>query len=334
MGEMTQGQKLEQEYFRTAGHLRAALVLQIADSLTGNMRSTMVTGDHRGTRVIGKAVTRNALRSRGMIDDANRWTALGWAVTLRFVSEDAGWNPDHFKTIDDVHAMALAEDLKRFPISGDDGDLTQEQAQEISSDLADAAVLSPWLADRLRAEVSPTPPPTVADLYHELTPTMVRAIITGIDGRTAYGKHDTMQALRTRGLVHPHGKLTWAGRAMLRLILEGDPRNVSLDRDHAEALEEAAVLSRAQRFRTLEERRQDRGPGSLIDAADIVTRAVKRAQYDALRQVRLELARWLAKGESLPPEVRDRGRVAAEVFEEMIDNAARHFGLPVKATDA
>jgi hypothetical protein len=110
---MTQGQKREREYFRTAGQLRAFLVRQTADSLTGHMRNVMVTGNHYGTRVIGKTVTRNALRSRGMIDDSNMWTALGWAVVLLFVNEEPGWNANFFKTVDELHAEALVEDAQR-----------------------------------------------------------------------------------------------------------------------------------------------------------------------------------------------------------------------------
>lgn len=105
----------------------------IAASMTGRMKCTLLTGSSDGTRVIGQTVTRKALRARDLIDDSNRWTSLGWAVALWIANNEPGWNPAHFRSVDEVHAEALAEDLQRFPVSGNDGDLTQEQATPATS---------------------------------------------------------------------------------------------------------------------------------------------------------------------------------------------------------
>lgn len=355
MGEMTQGQKLEQEYFRTAGHLRAALVLQIADSLTGHMRSAMVTGNAYGTRVIGKMVTRNALRSRGLIDDANMWTALGWAVVLRFVTEDAGWNPDHFKTPDQIHAEALQEDAERFPIPGNNGDLTAEEHERSLAEPREDVRKNgptPRRKDGISGPIAPTGWTRLDDRSrHVLTGVEVVIIVSEVG--PAHFEARVPRWIDGRKLmetVYRGSRFSAANWAMKVAVPDALYR---LRGDHEYALridaQRTARRNRVQRVyagdgRVIEEVRKpplpgwtpehpaklaaearnkiltmDVRPGSLAEAAAIVDGVVKTAQLAVLQR----LAAIIDQRESdIPGE-----RIPADEVRHMLRNIAHQFRI-------
>lgn len=349
MGEMTQ-----EEIARVAKTLRPAMV------------NAMVTGNAYGTRVIGKVVTRNALRSRGLIDDASMWTALGWAVVLHVVNTEPGWNPDHFKTRDQIHAEALQEDAARK--------LDGERYSYDPRRPCDSTCIEHRRGGRLRHRVGcpavTNPPAPIRNGWQQILghpDGNIRCIETGIEIRAiGHGfrweilcpewQRPERKVLRTVRIfttkIEALGHATKATRPAMRLHIAAA---------HAEAMREDTrrrTLARLDGLRELLTSgdkvpgfragevppMRDRihagaygpdvaafdiniGDGSLTAAADLVTRAVKRAQYDALRAVLAEVDGWEARGSDLHPDVRAAGRVAANSFRHMLNEAARKLGV-------
>lgn len=359
MGEMTQGQKREQEYFRCTGRLRAFMVRQAADSLTRHMRSAMVTGNHYGTRVIGKTVTRSALRNRGLIDDANMWTALGWAVVLLFVSEEPGWNADYFRTVDDVHAEALDEDRERFPISGNDSDLTAAEHEQFLTELRED-VRKNGPTPRWEDGV-PGPRKTPEQIAREMTANMVESLLSA-DAHGApvsVGGPRTRDALLRRKLVDRDLRWTSLGWAVARIleplvVSPDDLRSNAVFEDHLRQRRQDRARTAAPKPRAMAAPGQpelgpgwtpERSaqvaseirsavlkasamaiPGQLEQAAELIGRMVKRAQYDALRAVLAQL-----DGTTSDPYA----EFAASDVRTMLNDAARELGCrpPVTGRD-
>lgn len=360
MGEMTQGQKRERDYFRSTGHLRTFIVRQAADSLTAHMRSAMATGDHYGRTVIGKKVTRNALYGRGLIDGMNRWTALGWAVVLLFVSEEPGWSLSHFKTPDDVHAEALAEDAERAAAAEGERFLA-----ELREDVRKNGPTPKW------EDGIPGPKPPTAPTGWTRLDDRSRHVLTGVEVVTitpeAGPAHFEVRVPRwidSRKLmetVHRGSRFSAANWAMEVAVPDALYR---LNGDHEYALridaQRTARRNRVQHVRVgdgrvIEEVKKlipggwapehparlaaevrseilsmDIRPGSLAEAAAIVDGVVKTAQLAALRAVLASLAAWIEGQRANHAALDHRGelvncwsRFDVEDIRNMVADAAR-----------
>ncbi len=91
-------------------------VWDTANNLTSAMRDMLMNGyyDEGSATIIALPTNRTAqaLKRRGLVHDDHRWTAFGRDVA-RLVRGAGVGEPGAVKTLDELHALAIAEDALR-----------------------------------------------------------------------------------------------------------------------------------------------------------------------------------------------------------------------------
>lgn len=306
------------------GEMQSRTPEQIVKGMTPRMRSTLMTGGTDGRRVIGAAVTRNALRARGLVGSDQRWTADGWRVALWLVNNEPGWNPAYVKTIDELHQLAVDEDKLRFP------ETVAATPDRPGEDRYDKAVMS--LAKRAAYLA------TIDDITRFRALALNSGVKDHLTGRLLFPGHETVPPVTSfHRLAYAVRNDTRNPFDALRRAMADELRNPGTTAATRPAIVDQILNSGPVYpgngpldFRVRSEDYNQLREYLLLCPADppADTRVVRRAQYEALKTVSKLVDEWRALGGSFPVDVQSKADTVVGAIREMLAEAAQRLNVP------
>lgn len=292
---------------------------QIAAGLSVPMQTVLLRGadgQAEAATVFGNANTIFALMKRGLVHPDSRWTALGREV-VRVL------NPK-IKTLDELHEMALAEDETLFP--------APPAAPYTVEQYVDVAGRRFAVGDRVRAAEMNVPREgnawRIDTIYVPADGIEPYAGLTAVDLAPKYGTRGT--TLHFSQLVHADRTPVRTSAVEIITVSQPGPKQVEKLRRVVTDLAELHGVP-------VESLLPAADPATTDDTPELAERIVRRAQYDALRRMRIMVESWVAQQQE---EHEANGHRREDVgqpcwnrwhpndIRTMINDTARELGVP------